>query len=128
MKLTRFDTLYNHILHEENTFNAINKQAFFDTLITQILNDSLYQKCTNEIFDIIQTEGLDEEFNKFKKSDWTFFTLQIPENISNKIKNFDHEILNMLNEFDMIIKNRFKMKYIDLIDYDLGKIRIIKQL
>lgn len=128
MKLTRFDTLYNHILNEENTFNAINKQTFFDTLITQILNDSLYQKCTNEIFDIIQTEGLDEEFNKFKKSDWTFITLQIPENISNKIKNFDHEILNMLNEFDMIIKNRFKMKYIDLIDYDLGKIRIIKQL
>jgi hypothetical protein len=128
MKLTRFDTLYNHILNEENTFNAINKQAFFDTLITQILNDSLYQKCTNEIFDIIQTEGLDEEFNKFKKSDWTFITLQIPENISNKIKNFDNEILNLLNEFDMIIKNRFKMKYIDLIDYDLGKIRIIKQL
>jgi hypothetical protein len=128
MKLTRFDTLYNHILNEENTFNIINKQAFFDTLITQILNDSLYQKCTNEIFDIIQAEGLDEEFNKFKKSDWTFITLQIPENISNKIKNFDHEILNMLNEFDMIIKNRFKMKYIDLIDYDLGKIRIIKQL
>lgn len=123
-KMTNFDKLYFSVIKKD--FSKINKEEFYQMLINQILNDKNFNTCTDEIFEIIEIEGLDEEFDRYKKSDWLYVKLIIPENIINKIKRLDTEIIEMLNEFDIILKNRFKMKYIDLINYDTGEITIIK--
>lgn len=123
-KMTNFDKLYFSVIKKD--FSKINKIEFYQMLINQILNDKNFETCTDEIFEIIEIEGLDEEFDRYKKSDWLYINLIIPQNIINKIKRLDTEIIEMLNEFDIILKNRFKMKYIDLINYDTGEITIIK--
>lgn len=123
-KMTNFDKLYFSVIKKD--FSKINKEEFYQMLINQILNDKNFNTCTDEIFEIIEIEGLDEEFDRYKKSDWLYINLIIPQNIINKIKRLDTEIIEMLNEFDIILKNRFKMKYIDLINYDTGEITIIK--
>lgn len=123
-KMTNFDKLYFSVIKKD--FSKINKEEFYQMLINQILNDKNFNTCTDEIFEIIEIEGLDEEFDRYKKSDWLYINLIIPQNIIDKIKRLDTEIIEMLNEFDIILKNRFKMKYIDLINYDTGEITIIK--
>lgn len=123
-KMTNFDKLYFSVIKKD--FSKINKEEFYQMLINQILNDKNFNTCTDEIFEIIEIEGLDEEFDRYKKSDWLYINLIIPQNIINKIKRLDTEIIEMLNEFDIILKNRFEMKYIDLINYDTGEITIIK--
>jgi hypothetical protein len=123
-KVNKFDELYYSVINKD--FSKIDKQSFYNMLIEQILNDKSFIPCTKEIFEIIQVEGLDEEFDRYKKTDWLFLKLILPENVSNRIKKFDAEIINMLNEFDIILKERFSMKYIDLIDYDSGEINIVR--
>ena len=123
-KVNKFDELYYSVINKD--FSKIDKQSFYNMLIEQILNDTSFIPCTKELFEIIQVEGLDEEFDRYKRSDWLFLKLILPENISNRIKKFDEEIINMLNEFDIILKDRFNIKYIDLIDYDTGEINIVK--
>lgn len=122
--VNKFDELYYSVINKD--FSKINKQSFYDMLIEQILNDKSFIPCTKELFEIIQVEGLDEEYECYKRTDWLFLKLILPENISHKIKNLNEEIINMLNEFDIILKERFNMKYIDLIDYDSGEINIVK--
>lgn len=108
----------------DNDYITIIETHLFNDLFFQIEN-ATFLPISNSLFEIIQIEGIDEEFNVYKKNKWKYFQLKLPKNISTKLKQYDPTIINLFNKFDILLKNKYSMKYIDLIDYDKGTIIII---
>lgn len=84
-----------------------------------------YRPISNVVWETIGAEGLDEEQNSFKKSDWLMADLPISSNDSKALAQFDEEAVEAFNRFDIELKKTYGLRYIDLIDYDTGKIVIV---
>lgn len=97
----------------------------FNKYFNQI-NNKTFRPVTRSIFDTIESEGLTEEYNSDNMSDWTFCELSLNEEDKNGLINFEPNIVQKFNEFDISLKKYFSMEYIDLIDYDHGKVYIVK--
>ena len=122
-----------------NKFNK-NYQIIMESLL-QINENEIFKDWFNDIknahwknvkennptlLDTIQIEGLDEEFNIFDESSWQYYNLTVPEIIKNGLISFDRYFIELINRFDIQLKNIFNCQYIDLIDYDTGEITIVK--
>ncbi len=78
------------------------------------------------VWDIVRLEGLNKEQGRNKRKDWLMAELSVLENDIEKLKKLDDEALNFFNEFDIKLKEKYNMKFIDLVDYDRGAITIVK--
>jgi hypothetical protein len=83
-----------------------------------------YKPVTNEIWDTISIEGLDEEFD-LERKDFSYAILPISKKDKALLKKGDDNTLEYWNDFDWELKEKFK-KFIDFIDYENGVVRIIK--
>lgn len=81
---------------------------------------------SDETFETIQEEGLDEEYELFNRNNYQEAFLQINHDDRIGLMNLTEEMLNKFNDFDIKLKENFHMKYIDFIDYNNGVVKIIK--
>jgi len=89
------------------------------------VNNLKFKPVSNSTWETIGWEGLDEEQDKFKKSDWKEVEFKISKKDSDGLKKMQEEQLEKYNMFDNQLKIKFGMKFTDLIDYDQGKIKIV---
>ena len=111
------------ILENAVRFGFVNES---NDLFHQIEN-SFFEPISDYIWDSIQNDGWDEELDDFEKSNYSYIILNIPEADSQGLKKFENEIVEKYNSFDIDLKDKYgTQKYLDFIDYDDGKIFIIK--
>jgi hypothetical protein len=82
-----------------------------------------FSKVTNKIWRTIQDEGLDEEFG-VSRQDWSWAKLPISDDLSRGLQQFDSQVVEAFNAFDIALKSRHGKKYTDLIDYDAGQVYV----
>jgi hypothetical protein len=97
----------------------------WETSLLQKVPTLPYAKVTDKVWDTIQDEGLDEEF-EVSRQDFSYANLPISEDISHDLKQFGDEIIERFNAFDIALKNKYGKKYTDIIDYDLGRVLIVR--
>ena len=97
------------------------------------LNNNEYSKLTNKLFNEIEDEGWLEELEdfynrKFNKNDFSFTTLKLTTNDRNGLINFDDDVIEKFNDFDIKLKSmsEYPFNKLDLIDYDNGVVYIIR--
>lgn len=102
----------------------INENLDVNDYINQ-LNNNEYSKLTNKLFNDIEDEGwleqLEDFYNrKFNKNDFSFTTLKLTTNDRNGLINFDDDVIEKFNDFDIKLKSMSKYPFnrLDLIDYD----------
>lgn len=110
----------------------INENLDVNDYINQ-LNNNEYSKLTNKLFNEIEDEGwleqLEDFYNrKFNKNDFSFTTLKLTTNDRNGLINFDDDVIEKFNDFDIKLKSMSKYPFnrLDLIDYDSGVVYIIR--
>jgi len=105
----------------------------FKNLFDQILTGG-YQELTNDVWDSLQWDGWIDDASRLhhgkrgeKREDYEFIELDIPEADEFGLATNDEEIIEKYNEFDIELKDKLYDKgYLDIIDYDEGKVRIVK--
>ena len=123
--MNKFNKNYQIIME---SLLQINETEIFNTWFNYMKNAHWKNVKENnpKLLETIQIEGLDEEFNIFDESSWQYHNLTVPEIIKNGLIKFDRYFIEMINRFDIQLKNIFNCRYIDLIDYDTGEITIVK--
>lgn len=105
----------------------------FKNLFEQILNSD-YNDLNDYLWELLKEEGwIDDASRKnhgisgYKISDYEFIELKIPEFDEFGLITFDDDIIEKYNEFDIELKEKLYDKgYNDFIDYENGKVYIIK--
>jgi len=110
----------------------VNENLDVNDYINQ-LNNNEYSKLTNKLFNEIEDEGwleqLEDFYNKkFNKNDFSFTTLKLTTNDRNGLINFDDDVIEKFNDFDIKLKSmsEYPFNKLDLIDYDNGVVYIIR--
>ena len=91
--------------------------------IIPILNYLPLDDNTWEIVD--EWEGLTEEFGIYDRDRWFVAELPITSDNEIELKKETENIMNFFNLFDIELKKKYNMKYIDLIDYKNGSVKIV---
>lgn len=86
-----------------------------------------FKPITFSIWETIQFEGLDEEFESNERKHWDYSNLKIKDEHVSGLKNFNPDTVNFFNKFDIQLKENYN-NLIDFIDYDKGTVKIIKCL
>ena len=85
-----------------------------------------FEPIDDETWEIIdEWEGLTEEFDEYDRNKWFMTELPITDDDSKELKQETENIQNKFNQFDIMLKNKYDMKYIDLIDYKNGIVKIV---
>lgn len=85
-----------------------------------------YNPVDDETWEIIdEWEGLTEEFDVYDRNKWVMAELPITDEDSDELKQETESIQEKFNQFDIMLKNKYNMKYIDLIDYKNGIVKIV---
>jgi len=85
-----------------------------------------YRAITKSIWQTILVEGLDEEYNAKKMRNWVYVVLPISKKDKIGLKKWKDDVIEKFNYFDYLLKEKYNMKYIDLIDYSKGIVRIVR--
>lgn len=103
-----------------------------DKYLEQI-NSGEYSEATNELYDFISTEGWLSELEEFYNTDYSvedfeYLILDISDKDRNGLIHMDESVVNKFNDLDIKIKEITSYPYdvLDFIDYDKGKVYIIR--
>jgi hypothetical protein len=99
----------------------------FDELFHQIETSS-FIPITNRIKNILDDEGIFDEFDDFDINNYQYMNLKISDDDKIGLMELNPDHLDKFNEFDIQLKDKYKMKYIDFIDYDNGNIIIVRKV
>ena len=94
--------------------------------LTQISNLA-WKPLTRSVWNTIQDEGLDEEQDAPKHTDWVMASLDVSAEDAQALQSFDDNAIEDFNRFDIQLKSRYP-GLTDLIDYDNGTVTIVKPL
>lgn len=86
-----------------------------------------WKPLTRSVWNTIQDEGLDEEQDAPKHTDWVMSSLTISSEDSRALQEFDSDAIEDFNRFDIHLKSRYP-GLTDLIDYDRGTVTIVKPI
>ncbi len=110
----------------------INENLDVNDYINQ-LNNNEYCKLSNKLYSDIEDEGwleqLEDFYNrKFNKNDFSFTTLKLMSKDRNGLIEFDDDVIEKFNDFDIKLKSmsEYPFNKLDLIDYDKGVVYIIR--
>jgi len=84
-----------------------------------------WKPVSRSVWNTIQDEGLDEEQDAPKHTDWIMASLTISPEDSQALQAFDSDAIEDFNRFDIHLKSRHP-GLTDLIDYDNGTVTIVK--
>lgn len=77
----------------------------------------------------MEYEGLNEEYDEGNFLDnWVVGFLKISEKDKEGLIKLDTETVEKFNDFDIELKEKYNLKIIDLIDYNIGRVLIVKYL
>jgi len=121
------------MIDKVKSFNQfINESLTVDDYINQ-LNTNEYINITNKLFNDIEDEGwleqLEDFYNRrFDKTNFKYMTLKLTDNDKQGLINFDDDVIEKFNDFDIKLKSmdKYPFKKLDLIDYDNGVVFIVK--
>lgn len=121
------------MIDKVKSFNQfINESLTVDDYMNQ-LNTNEYLNLNNKLFNDIEDEGwleqLEEFYNrKFDKTNFKYMILKLSDNDKQGLINFDDDIIEKFNDFDIKLKSMDKYPFnkLDLIDYDNGIVFIVK--
>ena len=119
-------TNYKLFIYEEID-NSIRKYYWM-----QINNDKDWKPITDKFFDDLCNEGWIEDleyvYDDVTKDRITVKELDLIEEDKQGLMDFDDDIVNDFNDFDIEIKDKQKYPFnmIDVIDYDKGIVYILK--
>jgi hypothetical protein len=115
------------IIKEFNIF--INENYNFVNYMNQIMNNN-YTPLSDDVWDNLQMDGYPDEVNDYEGDynikNYSYTKLNITDEDKNGLINFDEDIIEKWNDFDIELKDKYYPNYIDFIDYDNGIIYIIK--
>jgi GNAT superfamily N-acetyltransferase len=94
--------------------------------LTQIPNLT-WKPVSRSVWNTIQDEGLDEEQDAPKHTDWIMASLTISPEDARALQAFDNDAIDDFNRFDIHLKSRHP-GLTDLIDYDRGTVTIVKPI
>jgi hypothetical protein len=116
----------------KNIKQFINEGLSVNDYINQ-LNTNEYLCLTNKLFNDIKEEGwleqLKEFYNReFDKTNFKYMTLKLTDNDKQGLINFNDDVIEKFNDFDINLKSNDNYPYnkLDLIDYDNGIVFIVK--
>ena len=116
---------YKLFIYEELD-NSIRKYYWMQ------INDEKWTPLTDELWKDILEEGWIEDleyvYDEVNKEDIVYKELDLIEEDKQGLIDFDDDIINDFNEFDIEIKDKQKYPFnmIDMIDYDKGIVYILK--
>ena len=84
-----------------------------------------WKPVSRSVWNTIQDEGLDEEQDAPKHTDWIMASLTISPKDARALQSFDSDAIEDFNRFDIHLKSRHP-GLTDLIDYDNGTVTIVK--
>jgi predicted nucleotidyltransferase len=84
-----------------------------------------WKPVSRSVWNTIQDEGLDEEQDAPKHTDWIMASLTISPEDARALQAFDSDAIEDFNRFDIHLKSRHP-GLTDLIDYDNGTVTIVK--
>ena len=98
----------------------------FTDLLSQV-RDGEYELLTptDEVWEVIQDEGYNEELELYNPEDFEYMVLTIPPEDVEALKAFSDEALEKYNRFDIELKEKYE-NHIDLIDYDNGVVKVVR--
>lgn len=107
-----------------------NLNYLFNQFEESILKFDSYLNITNDIWNIIIMEWLNEEYWKIweEKTNWKFIKLKISDKDINWLKELNDSIINKYNSFDIFLKEKYNLKFVDLVNYDKWEIIIVSCL
>ena len=108
-----------------------DEQIWIKPYISKLVDDVdhlVFWPISKTTWETIGFEGLDEEFNAYNESDWNEAILPINNKIKEKLLKNDSGIIEDFNDFDILLKKKYSMQYIDLIDYEDGIVRIVTKV
>ena len=94
--------------------------------LTQIPNLT-WKPVSRSVWNTIQDEGLNEEQDAPKHTDWIMASLTISPEDARALQAFDNDAIEDFNRFDIHLKSRHP-GLTDLIDYDRGTVTIVKPI
>lgn len=94
-------------------------------LLNQI-NNLEWNHLDDENFESILDEDLDEEFDFLDRKSWEMAEIKISEEDKKGLMEFKEDAIDKYNNFDIILKETYAMKIIDLIDYNKGKVILVR--
>lgn len=110
----------------------INENLDVNDYINQ-LNNNEYSKLGDKLYSDIEDEGwleqLEDFYNrKFNKNDFSFTILNLTSKDKNGLIEFDDDVIEKFNDFDIKLKSmsEYPFNKLDLIDYDNGVVYIIR--
>jgi pyrimidine deaminase RibD-like protein/GNAT superfamily N-acetyltransferase len=86
-----------------------------------------WKPVSRSVWNTIQDEGLDEEQDAPKHTDWVMASLSIDPKDAQALQAFDSDAIEDFNRFDIHLKSRYP-GLTDLIDYDNGTVTIVKPI
>ena len=102
----------------------LKEGAEFTDLLSQVRAGE-YEPLTDEVWEVIQDEGYDEELELYNPEDFEFMVLTIPPEDVEALKSFSEEALEKYNRLDIELKEKYE-NHIDLIDYDNGVVKVVR--
>ena len=100
-------------------------QYEFKDLFNQIKTGK-FIPLSDEVFESLEWDGWMDEKNDNNRKHYRMLELSIPQQDSMDLIQLDDEIVNKYNEFDIELKSRLGDNFLDLINYDEGKIFIVR--
>jgi hypothetical protein len=97
----------------------------FDYYFNQI-KKTKFRQVPMSIFRTIQYEGLDEETGKLSMTDWNYIELKLKKEDKEGLMNMKRQTIEEFNRFDIALKDKYRLGLIDLIDYEHGRIFIVR--
>jgi hypothetical protein len=119
----KFDNRYSKLLWYTNTPQGVAEGLEQDYL-SQVPNLT-WKPVSRSVWNTIQDEGLDEEQDAPKHTDWIMASLIISPDDARALQAFDSDAIEDFNRFDIHLKSRHP-GLTDLIDYDNGTVTIVK--
>jgi len=117
---------YKLFIYEELD-NSVRKYYWM-----QINDENNWNPITDKFFDDLSDEGWIEDleyvYDEVRKENITVKELELIDEDKRGLMNFDNDVVNDFNEFDIEIKDgqKYPFNMIDMIDYKKGKVYILK--
>jgi hypothetical protein len=123
-----YDEHFKHAMSYYRKFGFNKDQGVAEGLeqdyLAQVPNLT-WKPVSRSVWNTIQDEGLDEEQDAPKHTDWIMASLTISPEDSRALQAFDSDAIEDFNRFDIHLKSRHP-GLTDLIDYDNGTVTIVK--
>ena len=123
--LEKIRFIISNVIEELYNFRQKKEASLLSYYMNQI-DDLIFEPVSENVWDTIEVEGLNDEHDAHDPSQWVMAELVLDPSDIKGLKSFNEDIINKFNQFDISLKEKYHLKLVDLINYEEGKIVIVK--